>query len=186
MPRFLPDMDTKLYLIPLAPFRRRYPQLSKRESEREAGERAVQAVIASLWHGRKIIISREGKPRIKDCPYQFNLSHSGDYLALAVGETPLGIDIEKIAKIRPKVLEKCFSPAEQRRVQAEGAEAFYEIWCKKESYAKYLGQGIGSLLQSGEYPDTVDFYVCCYDGYQIAVCADPMHLPQEITMLSLF
>ena len=98
----------------------------------------------------------------------------------------MGVDIEKIGNIPPNILKKCFSSLEQSRVTAEGAAAFYELWTKKESYLKYLGEGIASSsLRDASYPDTVAFYLCRWEDYQVAVCTDPLHLPKRIEQVSV-
>jgi len=87
---------------------------------------------------------------------EFNLSHSGNLLLIAVSSCPVGIDIELI---RPDfdfkaVLPASFSAEEQRRVlQAEDPlNCFYAYWTKKEAVLKASGQGLAddmSLLDAG-------------------------------------
>ena len=102
-------MKTKVYLLSLVSFREKFPELTKREIEKTAGDYAVRTVFSVLFGYDNVEIICDKKPYIKNCPYHFNLSHSGDFLLLAVGDTPVGADIEKIKKIHPKMLEKCFS-----------------------------------------------------------------------------
>lgn len=177
-------METKAYLFPLAGFREKYPQLSKRQLERLAGDYAVKTVVSRLLKRpyEEVAICREGKPYLTECNLQFNLSHSGEYLLLAVGEVPLGVDIENITKIRPKVTKKYFSDSEQDQVAKEGENAFFEIWTKKESYVKYTGEGIKGLGTSTVFPQTVGFYSKTFMGHQLSVCCDSKHLPQKINI----
>lgn len=183
----MPDMETKLYLVSLKPYRERFSNLTKRQLEKKVGECAVKTVLSTLLHrpAETISICREGKPAIQDCPYHFNLSHSGDYLVLTVGETPLGVDIEKITKIRPKTLEKYFNDAEKQRVTKEGTAAFYELWTKKESYVKYTGEGIKGLDVTTSFPKDVAFYTYAYEDYQIAVCSRIGYLPNQLEELEI-
>ncbi len=185
MMRLTAKMKTKLYLLSLAEFRKKYPALSKRQTELLAGDYAVKTVISNLMQipYENVEIRRMGKPYVVDCPYQFNLSHSGDYLLLAVGDAPLGVDIEKITKIRPKTLEKHFTDEEQARVAKEGKTAFFEIWTQKESYVKYTGEGIKGLSKIRTYPEEIAFFTKQYEAYQIAVCTRKECLPKEIEML---
>ena len=135
--------------------------------------------------GYEIIeIKREGKPYVKDCSYHFNLSHSGDYLLLAVGDTPVGADIEKITKIRPKTVEKYFSQSEQERVKKNGSKDFFEIWTKKESYVKYTGEGMKGFSHLSEYPKEIAFFTKKYDNYQITVCTKKECLPESIEIFT--
>ncbi len=178
-------MNTKLYLVSLLPYRIRFPHLSKRQLEREAGETTIRNVMSFLLH-RQVEskeICRNPKPFLANCPYQFNLSHSGDYLVLAVGDVPIGVDIEKITRVRPKVMERYFSDSEKEKVAKEGADAFYEIWTKKESYIKYTGNGLKDLEKTQHYPPQIDFFSTVFESYRITVCSEWGHLPNQIEIL---
>ncbi len=180
-------METKLYLVSLKPYRAQFSNLTKRQLEQTVGECAVKTVFSTLLHrpADEIKICREGKPAIKDCPYHFNLSHSGDYLILAVGEAPIGADIEKIDKIRPKTVEKYFSDAEKQLVKEQGLSSFFELWTKKESYVKYTGEGIKGLQGTTFFPQNVAFYTTTYEDYQIAVCSQIGYLPNQLEKLKI-
>lgn len=96
-----------------------------------------------------------GKPLVKDRPdFCFNLSHSGDWVVIAYGNRPVGIDIEKIDWNTGKenIARRFFTADEQAFVFGQSeqgrAERFYEIWTSKESYLKYLGTGLRKALDS--------------------------------------
>jgi len=170
----------------MIPFREQYPDATKREIEKLAGNDAVKKVFSDLFDVREIKINRDGKPYVENCPYHFNLSHSGDWLLLAVGDTPVGADIEKITKIRPKTVEKYFSQSEQERVKKNGTKEFFEIWTQKESYVKYTGEGIKALSKESKdlhYPKGIAFFTKKHEDYQISVCTDKEHLPIKIEIL---
>lgn len=177
-------MQTRVFLLSLKLFWQQHPDLTKREIEKMAGEYLLNTVFSQLFGYDILEICREGKPYIKDCPYHFNLSHSGNWLLLAVGDTPVGADIEKITKIRPKTVEKYFSKTEQERVQKNGTEEFFEIWCQKESYVKYTGEGLKGLSHITEYPKELTFFSKKYEDYQISVCTRKDCLPQEIEIIT--
>lgn len=96
-----------------------------------------------------------GKPYVKERKdFHFNISHSGDFVVLAWGDKPVGIDIEQIrgdAKIE-KLARRHFTQPEQdyvfRGEEAEKSHRFFQIWTAKESYLKYLGTGLSKSLQS--------------------------------------
>lgn len=90
-----------------------------------------------------------GKPFLPDRPdFRFNLSHSGNWAAIAWGSSEVGLDVEQIrhdARIE-NIAHRFFSEEEQRYVFAEEADLhqrFFEVWTGKESYVKYLGTGLG-------------------------------------------
>ena len=73
-----------------------------------------------------------------------SISHSVNVCAVAVSDIPVGLDIElttRNAYRLQKLAERFFSPDEFEYVRAMPEQRFYEIWCKKESYVKYTGEG---------------------------------------------
>jgi 4'-phosphopantetheinyl transferase len=92
-----------------------------------------------------------GKPFLADFPdVAFNLSHTADRIAIAVGQCcRLGIDIESC---KPRthlaaLTDKCFGEEEkaywQSRPETERLYAFYQFWTRKEAFVKAVGRGIG-------------------------------------------
>ena len=55
--------------------------------------------------------NENGKPTVQGHPaFYFNLSHAGDYVVLAHGDVPLGVDIEQIReKDNLRVARRCFT-----------------------------------------------------------------------------
>ena len=169
----------------IAPFFEQFPNASKREIERIAGDYLIKTVVSShvVKDPSEIEILRAGKPRLKNSEIQFNLSHSEDWILLGVGEMPLGVDIQKISSIREKVMEAYYTESEKELVKEYGVTAFYEIWTKKESYVKYTGEGIKGLKNAYIIPPEVDFFTDIVNGYQIAVCSEIGYLPKKIEIV---
>jgi 4'-phosphopantetheinyl transferase len=96
-----------------------------------------------------------GKPFLPDAAeLAFNLSHSGDLVAVAVTRRPgVGIDIERLGRrVRPHLIRGALAPAERELVEGVPAErreeAFLRHWTAKEAYAKALGPGIAVGMAS--------------------------------------
>ena len=94
-----------------------------------------------------IIFGEQGKPAFAaTCPYWFNLSHSGDDIALLLSdEGEVGCDIEVV---RPRdnwqaLANAVFSVAEHHELERETSEeklsAFWRIWTRKEAIVKQRG-----------------------------------------------
>ncbi len=101
-------------------------------------------------------VTNQGKPYCKSHPeIHFSLSHSEDYIALAISEKEVGIDIEKIREARQKLIEKVCAENEIKRIfSSENPHAaFTEIWTRKEAYLKALGTGIDRELTSIDTTD---------------------------------
>ena len=90
----------------------------------------------------------QGKPFFSERPeLHFNLSHSGEMTACALGVHPMGVDIQQYGGLRPAVARRCFSASEltwyeSQTDPAEKEKIFYQLWTLKESFSKLTGQGI--------------------------------------------
>jgi 4'-phosphopantetheinyl transferase len=112
-------------------------------------ERPDQLRIRYEKHGRPALVAQPDK-----C-LNFNMSHSGELVVLAVARTrQIGIDVEEI---RPdieaeKIAERFFSPHELRMIQslpsAQRSRAFFCCWTRKEAYVKACGGGLAIPLNS--------------------------------------
>lgn len=76
-------------------------------------------------------------------PY-FSISHCKQAIAVAVADTPVGIDIETLRHPSESLIEKTMN--EQERHQIAAAESpdnmFTALWTRKEAVLKYQGTGI--------------------------------------------
>ncbi|VEB90769.1 holo-(acyl carrier protein) synthase 2 [Citrobacter koseri] len=121
----------------------------------------------------------QGKPAFSpDTRLWFNLSHSGDDIALLLSdEGEVGCDIEVI---RPRdnwrsLANAVFSLGEHAEVEAEHPEqqltAFWRIWTRKEAIVKQRG---GSAWQIVSVDSTLNSALsvsqCQLDTLSLAVC----------------
>jgi phosphopantetheine--protein transferase-like protein len=92
-----------------------------------------------------------GKPVLSDSSVQFNLSTSGDEIAIAVAARPVGIDIERGRSVEGaiRLAERFFHADEAvalRAVPADRREAwFLTCWARKEAVVKAHGAGLRRL-----------------------------------------
>ena len=102
----------------------------------------------------EIVFGEQGKPAFVDAhPYWFNLSHSGDDIALLLSdEGEVGCDIEVI---RPRdnwqaLANAVFSVAEHAELEREAPEAklaaFWRIWTRKEAIVKQRGGSVWQIV----------------------------------------
>ena len=91
-----------------------------------------------------------GKPFLLNSPHiHFNISHAGNFIACAVADEPVGIDIELIKPIDMKIAERFFAPDEVAYIMDDDStHRFYEVWTKKESRIKWEGKGLSIPLPS--------------------------------------
>lgn len=77
---------------------------------------------------------------------EFNISHSGNFIVIAISPQLVGIDIELINNDfeYESILIDCFTFLELSQV--DNANDFYKFWTRKESILKATGEGmIGNL-----------------------------------------
>lgn len=117
-------------------------------------ETVLQREYPSLSSPVLLEKDENGKPFLAEHPEIYmNLSHSGRYAACALGEKPVGIDIEcRRSRRKPELVIKKFHPEEQKiykdTEEAERERLFYDLWVLKESFMKAEGTGLLIPLNS--------------------------------------
>ena len=77
----------------------------------------------------------KGKPFLKDyADFHFNISHSGDFLAVAFANSSVGVDVEKIRPVNPKIANRFFTKEEEEFIKNEND--FFYVWTRKEAFIK--------------------------------------------------
>jgi len=96
---------------------------------------------------RPMLATAGGRPAI-----DFNLSHSGDLVAVVVGAgLRLGVDVELATErpTAPALARRFFSPAEnamlERTGEARYTERWHRIWTTREAHAKARGIGVKAI-----------------------------------------
>lgn len=108
--------------------------------------------------------SARGKPRLADQSpmneLSFNLSHSGDWLAVGVTvDNEIGVDLQRRHHQHPlsDLAQRFFSADETEALatqpEARQSEYFFRLWTLKEAYLKARGLGIAKGL------DKVRFHI---------------------------
>jgi 4'-phosphopantetheinyl transferase len=87
-----------------------------------------------------------GKPYLPEIKgWHFNISHSGQWVVCAVGNHPLGVDIERMGPSITDLAQSCFAPPEcaylRSLPEADREIAFLDLWVLRESYMKATGLG---------------------------------------------
>ena len=95
----------------------------------------------------EISIDENGKGRIDNRDNLFfNISHSKDYVVLALSDEEVGIDIQEIKPLKANVPKRFFTDLDNEYIdqnEEERTERFTKVWSAKESFAKLTGNGIG-------------------------------------------
>ena len=103
-----------------------------------------------------LIIARTetGKPYFPHFPQiHFSISHSGQYWSCAISDQNIGYDLqehelpknethEDMMLRHQKMAIRFFHPLEAEFVATDCHYNFLTVWCAREAYVKYTGQGI--------------------------------------------
>ncbi|MFI3313133.1 MAG: 4'-phosphopantetheinyl transferase superfamily protein [Eubacteriales bacterium] len=88
----------------------------------------------------------EGKPYFPGNPLYFSISHTKNLAVCAVGDSPLGVDVEQIRPVKAGMYQKVLTLPEQRWL-SDHPDGFFHLWTKKEAYVKYMGCGLQGAPQ---------------------------------------
>ena len=88
-----------------------------------------------------------GKPYFPNAPQlHFSISHSGERWLCAFSDAPVGLDVQQHRACQMQALaRRFFAPAEQKFLEQTAYAPFFDLWCAKESYLKYTGEGLSGL-----------------------------------------
>ncbi len=91
-----------------------------------------------------------GKPLLKGGGYFFSVSHSGDFVAFAGADSPVGVDIQLVEHADYRTAERFFTSEEYAAICAAPSpeREFFRIWTLKEAYVKMLGTGMATPFSS--------------------------------------
>ncbi|XBX04669.1 4'-phosphopantetheinyl transferase superfamily protein [Enterocloster clostridioformis] len=175
-----------------------------------------QLLKYALWREFKMALNyeslmqeRRGKLILSDCPIvSFNISHSNQMVACAVGKRPLGIDVEYKKQIEYRPLaDHFFHKNELEYINkvdpGAGLDQFYKLWTLKESYIKCTGDGLSKELdsfimtadsagrmkvydknnpeRSGKYRF---YHTRCNSQYHVSICSEQSDICKEGKMLN--
>ena len=129
-----------------------------------------------------------GKPFLINNPrVHFNISHAGCYVAVAIDDKPVGIDIELKGKADTRVADRFFTVDEREYIYSyhenTRSQAFFEVWTKKEAYIKWESIGLSKPLSSfsvlSNDPKSIRYYRVFEDDWAIChVCTEQTEIPK--------
>ena len=128
-----------------------------------AARSLLRRIVADLLHMPPaqvpIETAEHGKPFISGRPFDVNVSHSGELIAVAVSATAVGIDVEQVQERTAidAIAERYFQEQEVRFLRGltpEGKRrAFFDLWTTKEAAMKADGGGLWLALSTVSIED---------------------------------
>lgn len=100
--------------------------------------RSLKEDLGLMYDAATIYVTKDGKPFHEDNEYYFSFTHSDIYIACAIADEEVGVDIEQARTIKPQLLRKILTPEE-----INDSVNPIRAWVIKEAYGKFIGLGIG-------------------------------------------
>lgn len=141
--------------------------IRRREKQDASWERILEEILKKDYQMKEcpeIVRDALGKPYLKNGRLHFNVSHSGKYLAIAVSESPVGIDIQETKNIRDGMYRKIVQPKEQALIGKDRQKDFLRLWTLKESFVKAEGKGLRIPMRDYYFEKKNDRYFVNYGG----------------------
>ena len=189
-------------------------RLARTGEGRDPSEAARELLVSALENeygiqAAEVRIEKDekGKPYLEGySDLYISISHSGPYIACAFGDKPVGVDTE-MWKAHPKwrrIVDKmhlrereafdraCGGAASEEA--EEPVEAFCDLWVRKESFLKAIGEGLRIPLYAFDTteervrqelrkePYFIRNYRVEKEPVSIAVCAGEEKLPLDLSM----
>ena len=107
---------------------------------------APSSITFGVSPNKKPIIHDTGKVKL-----HYNVSHSGDWILIAVSDSDIGADVEFIKPSFQfqEILTDYFSQDEVDFINHQSSlERFFLLWTRKEAFVKATGKGLDSDLRT--------------------------------------
>ncbi len=142
--------------LPKARLEKAVRLLSPGKRKESAGAGLLLARILPRYFASAEAVFADERGKLLHPRLFLSLAHGGGMAVLAVGERPVGCDVEKFSRVRETVLRR-FLKEERAFVEGAGVgareEAFYRIWTGKESYLKMTGEGLPAWKEVRVLPE---------------------------------
>lgn len=126
------------------------------------------------------------KPSLVSAETFFNISHSVDYVVLALADCEVGIDVEQIRSCHDATVKKVFNTKQKEELQKltgnQKDEMFTKIWTQCEAMLKLKGTGFSGEWDKDTNPVECSLYTTKLDDYFIS-CATEESVAIEIEKL---
>lgn len=154
------------------------------DKKNEKGRAQSLAALCLLRQGIKkvfgdtdytVIYNENGKPYTDKC--FFSISHSGGFVACALSDKNIGLDIEVLKNIKRRDVYIFFTDREKNYVNENPrllSQRFLEIWTKKEAAVKFYSSRLCNCadIDTFNLPKTLSVLTKWQDNLVISVCVE--------------
>lgn len=141
----------------------------------------------------EILKSEYGKPSLSDGRF-FNISHSGKYVLFALSDCEIGCDIEQFHYVNALRTGRTVFTDDEMNLLLAGADRlgmFFNLWTKKESLLKCMGEGFHRSAKSvdvrfdvfEEKGKSYFMKTMNFSDYTVSVCSIKNDFPNTIEFI---
>lgn len=156
---------------------------------------AMQELVSGLLLKQYLGIERDdqltynayNKPSLVSKTKYYNISHSSDYVVLAIADCNVGIDVEKITKYYEPTVKKIFSTKQNEQLlkisSEEKDEMFTQIWTEYEAMLKLKGTGFVEVWNKEKKPvcncsiytfKIDDYFITCATEKKVSIMTEKL------------
>ena len=117
--------------------------LPKWRQEKAEKLKNEESRLQSIAAGRVLMLAQGENPELKE----FSITHSGEYVAVVVSDSKVGIDIEYKTDKDFKITNRMFDSDDIEYI-SDSQKRFRDVWTVKEAFLKCTGEGISVPLSS--------------------------------------
>lgn len=193
----------KVFLADIGNVSLEYAQLldnerRKRTERYRLADDKKRCILAGLmtrhFLGNAEILKNEyGKPFLTDGRF-FNISHSGKYVLFALSDCEIGCDIEQFHYVNALRTGRTVFTDDEMNLLLAGADrlgTFFNLWTKKESLLKCMGEGFHRSAKSvdvrfdvfEEKGKSYFMKTMNFSDYTVSVCSVKNDFPNTIEFI---
>lgn len=141
----------------------------------------------------EILKNEHGKPFLTDGRF-FNISHSGNYVIFALSDCEIGCDIEQFHYVNAVRTGRTVFSDDEMKLLLSGTDrlgTFFNLWTKKESLLKCMGEGFHRSAKSVDVRSDVfeekgkSYFMKTWNfsDYTVSVCSVKNDFPDLIEFI---
>lgn len=167
------EMERLLPLLP-AERRERLRRLRRKEWRREplCAYALLQLALRERYGWQtlpEVETTEGGKPWFPRHPeVHFSISHTDGAVLVGIGETPIGVDVEKVRPVSARTMNQVAGAATEME--------FFQTWVRREARTKRSGAGVAPMLRKEPLMEPGEHYreAALFPGYSagVSVCGD--------------
>ncbi len=122
--------------------------IGRKRQDKQKQSLAARAVLGELIGiGKLCYLNTDpsGKPYLFGKNLYISLSHSGEYVAAAVSDSPVGIDIQCYRPMVDSHMKRLCSEEESEYLKTQPKSEFFRLWTAKEAYIKCFSVSLADV-----------------------------------------